>query len=742
MFNEADNSQYTFNVNATGDYEKTGIASVTAYEGQSSVLYYSKYISDENGAWYSTTSNGTSGDVIFYGVNVSGAGSLNKTFSKQAIDSFTEIESLNSSSSFTNLGTASRASNGQAPRLAANQYVYTAPFEAGGTFDVTLGGRGASGSAKIALFTADSNGANPLQVGEFGEWSSGEVAEKTLRNVVVPAGKVLLIKNTTSSISGLEADYLFYVQLPVTYTSKEGVIDIQENANLTPEIKNTSANTRFSSNYQEIASVNETTGEITGHQNGTAVITATDNGHSDTFTVTVKGEKANYTVKWIVEGESEPLKTEEREGEVFGSIELSAEDKADMTKDGKTYVYAGDDASGKKIERDDLTVVTIWYNVKAQYEKDTADGEPDLSADGNYIETVNEVAATGAGVVTDETIVKDGLYTLGFGNPGESQFVAQRDGSSEYGFYCKDDEGHTFATVPSGLQPTNGTYYTITPAKRARLSISGWLDVAGDIILTDGSQEIAPSGARTDVRNGARRAISQDTTPFADLEVADNLEADKTYYLYATADQSTLYLSKLTLTLLDEVQFFWGTEDTPLTEATMTVGDQATPTLTNNASLPVTYSSSDPAVATIDDHGQVYALSAGTTIITAQAAGNKETTYTLTVEDAKVLAGRKWVFSDNSAYTVESDFTQLSTDYWEKDKTGGSDSNNGTGTGTYFYKQYGTNIELYASAENKLLAPDGLVATREQNTDARVITINPSNYLVLANSSISVTHVK
>lgn len=80
----------------------------------------------------------------------------------------------------------------------------------------------------------------------------------------------------------------------------------------------------------------------------------------------------------------------------------------------------------------------------------------------------------------------------------------------------------------------------------------------------------------------------------------------------------------------------WGTSS-----RTVTIGEDNTfPTLQNDNNLPVTYSSSDKSVATINSNGEITLVAAGKTTITAKFAGNSEfdageASYELTVKEAE-----------------------------------------------------------------------------------------------------------
>ena len=80
----------------------------------------------------------------------------------------------------------------------------------------------------------------------------------------------------------------------------------------------------------------------------------------------------------------------------------------------------------------------------------------------------------------------------------------------------------------------------------------------------------------------------------------------------------------------------WGTASRSVT---LGAEDNNFPTLTNENNLPITYTSSETSVATINTNGEITLVAAGETKITASFAGNDEyeageVTYTLTVKEA------------------------------------------------------------------------------------------------------------
>ena len=77
---------------------------------------------------------------------------------------------------------------------------------------------------------------------------------------------------------------------------------------------------------------------------------------------------AKYTVKYMC-GEDEIKTAAEREGNVQSSVSLLTSDKANFTleDESKRYIYVSDDAEGKTVAEDGLTVVTVTFREAAKY---------------------------------------------------------------------------------------------------------------------------------------------------------------------------------------------------------------------------------------------------------------------------------------------------------------------------------------------------------------------------------------
>ena len=120
--------------------------------------------------------------------------------------------------------------------------------------------------------------------------------------------------------------------------------------------------------------------------------------------------------------------------------------------------------------------------------------------------------------------------------------------------------------------------------------------------------------------------------------------------------------NKSTNVRLDDIKLFQGEAKKPAglswgtASRTVTIGseDNVFPTLTNANELPVTYSSSEPSVATINSDGVITLVAAGKTNITASFPGNDEyeageVTYELTVKAAQTVDITN---TPETAYTV------------------------------------------------------------------------------------------
>lgn len=85
-----------------------------------------------------------------------------------------------------------------------------------------------------------------------------------------------------------------------------------------------------------------------------------------TVTVTYECTDAGtYSIRYVA-GTETIATLENVSGKIGSAIALTAEQKADVTKDGKTYTYASDDAATLTMKADGSTVVTVLCTLKTQ----------------------------------------------------------------------------------------------------------------------------------------------------------------------------------------------------------------------------------------------------------------------------------------------------------------------------------------------------------------------------------------
>ncbi len=224
---------------------------------------------------------------------------------------------------------------------------------------------------------------------------------------------------------------------------------------------------------------------------------------------------------------------------------------------------------------------------------------------------------------------------------------------------------------------------------------------------------------------------------------------------------------------LDDIKLFQGDAKKPAglswgtASKTVTIGaeDNIFPTLTNAYNLNVTYTSSEPSVATINTEGAITLVAAGKTNITASFAGNDEyeageVTYELTVKEAETpdqkittaanIAEFKALDNGTKAILTLKDakvqYVNGTSDIYVVDATGGIDiykSNltytagqilNGTIEATY--SEYRKLPELTNITENNLTATDGTVEPIEMTVEEAVKAENVCKLVTVKNITI------
>ena len=172
--------------------------------------------------------------------------------------------------------------------------------------------------------------------------------------------------------------------------------------------------------------------------------------------------------------------------------------------------------------------------------------------------------------------------------------------------------------------------------------------------------ESSNTGVATIANDGTLTLVKEGTTT-----ITANYAGDATY-----SPSSASYELTVTDSRVESGLAFAESDQTVIIGQTLSA-----PKLTNPYSLPVTYSSSNEKVATVDEEGNVTGVAVGTATITAAFAGNKlykigSATYTITV--IKALPEGALFYESVSGYTSTTDYNNsptadhLDSDQWEE----------------------------------------------------------------------------
>lgn len=231
-----------------------------------------------------------------------------------------------------------------------------------------------------------------------------------------------------------------------------------------------------------------------------------------------------------------------------------------------------------------------------------------------------------------------------------------------------------FSSYNADAVPAGGTYNYVCVGSGTKIyanALAGGTSPELLVAKSNGSftATIALNGKSGDMSlsymaNYDRITVSTTSTG---VTIGDKVKTGNNYVLPVTITSGTTSVV-LTFTnttssnvRLDDIKLYQGTAKqnpglswgTASRTVTIDGDDNVFPTLTNSHNLTVTYGSSEPTVATIDNNGVITLLSAGSTDISAEFAGDDtyeaaKVTYTLTVKPAPVMKEYK------IASTVES----------------------------------------------------------------------------------------
>ena len=268
----------------------------------------------------------------------------------------------------------------------------------------------------------------------------------------------------------------------------------------------------------------------------------------------------------------------------------------------------------------------------------------DISSTGNGISTSNTAsAASKAGEPTTFSYTMSGTGT-------DLVMYLGRQGSSytnitDITVTTPDASGGTKTPVTLSFDnPTTSVRVGNTVTNLATTTPSG---ITG-VTYTSNNTSVASVGFSTGVVTGNAEGTATITAAYA---------GDDTHY---AATSVTYQITVTAVTEKEDVEVYFNDEMT----TSVAVGKSVTNAANSNPSVsPITYTSSNTDVATVDDNGRVTGVAEGTTTITASFAGNDaynpaSDSYTMTVTAAAApatltaVSNYIWTFNDWDAETL------------------------------------------------------------------------------------------
>ena len=442
----------------------------------------------------------------------------------------------------------------------------------------------------------------------------------------------------------------------------------------------------YSSSNSGVAAVDRASGAITlTDQVGTAVITATSTeteqyeSATATYTIVVSSSAIRYTAAGY---------TGVYDGSAHGITVTTATDGAQV----KYGTSAGSYDQAASPTYTDVGTYTVCYQITAPgYDTVTGTAEVAVSAaelteasvaGGTY--TGSQVQGTVSGVKAGALTVAERDYTVAYhSNTDAGTAVAVITGTGNYtGALVRTftiapktltedmvavigDQAYTGGPITPAVTVTDGTalvegrdyhvtYSENTAVGAAKVTVTGAGNYTGEVsktftITNTGAFEIKVDNTALIYDGGEKRpaivvyANGKVLTEGTDYTAAytDNTDAGTgTITVTGTGNYAgwTAGTAKFTIAKADKAASF---AEGSVSKSYGDAGFTNALTLTPDDSAAVTYATSDPGVATVDENGEVTIVGAGTAIITATAAatGNYSAAsadYTLTVSARRV----------------------------------------------------------------------------------------------------------
>lgn len=337
-------------------------------------------------------------------------------------------------------------------------------------------------------------------------------------------------------------------------------------------------------------------------------------------------EFATYTLKYVVG--SEVIKEVENSGIAGLAPSLTAAETEDFVENGKKYIYVSNDAEGQTIASDGSTVVTVTYREAAEYTYTVKNNVNDEVITGTCFEGNSATVPYHRYILDNGTVyMKDAIdkqYNYTF-TPDADDFEVTLDYTEKAtdGIYFIEAENMAGMTAVTN----NNADVRCSNAAGAYPTEAGAVKV---ITLAPGKYkvEIAFMGGKqgdTDptffVKAGETTVLEGTTNGSWTNPVSEEFELTSVTVITVEGGSANRPLDYVLITGTKSEEVAAESISLDVKEAEMKVGEKLTITATvtpENASEIVEWSSSDDAVATVDEFGVVTAVGNGNVTITAK----------------------------------------------------------------------------------------------------------------------------
>lgn len=353
--------------------------------------------------------------------------------------------------------------------------------------------------------------------------------------------------------------------------------------------------------------------------------------------------KADYKVQYLCNGK-EIKAASVRNGVVNSSISITDADKANLTVDGKKYIYASDDASGKTIADGGSTVVTVNFREAAIY---------NYSAKSQF----GDVLYSGRGFEGDAVnyyfprfLQKDGkLYEVTGNTYFQGSLTLDADNKvatmnyNETGINCAY---YSEAELIEGITSFEDGYTNIRMSNGA----AGYAAKDGTVITTVPAGVYKLTASTRSAKNGMKffigdvEAIDLVSTGAVVVTTSDNIIVTESANVTVNAGSSSHYFDYV---LVEKVADYVPATGVTVSTETPSINIMQNAVLTANvlpASATITdvkWESSNNNIATVDQSGVVTPITSGTVTIYATDHLGHSASQTLTITPLKALVAIK-----------------------------------------------------------------------------------------------------